>query len=167
MPNHITNRLRVLGNSTEVDKVFDYIKKDGEEVTIDFNTITPQPDWVYQGSLSSKEEKKYGENNCWYEWRRENWGTKWNAYNIDKNRSEFNSIYFDTAWNPPIKLIKKLSLIFEETLFQFSWASEDTGYNVGDIFIKCGSITDKIEIKEETENAIRFAKELKGSDYLC
>ena len=39
----------------------------------------------------------------WYEWRKHNWGTKWNAYNGDVELSEDGkclSGYFDTAWSP-------------------------------------------------------------------
>lgn len=47
MPNHIQNRLQILGNNDEVQKVLDHIKgidDDGVEMQIDFNKIKPMPE---------------------------------------------------------------------------------------------------------------------------
>ena len=46
-------------------------------------------------------EKMYGAKD-WYDWARINWGTKWDAGNVD-NESEGDKIQvrFDTAWSPP------------------------------------------------------------------
>jgi len=40
----------------------------------------------------------------WYDWNTENWGTKWEASVIDWERTNDNEIFvsFDTAWAPPI-----------------------------------------------------------------
>lgn len=46
MPNHIQNRLQVIGDNEEVQKVFNHIKgktDDGKKVQIDFNKIKPMP----------------------------------------------------------------------------------------------------------------------------
>lgn len=47
MPNHIQNRLQVIGDNEEVQKVFNHIKgkyDDGKEMQIDFNKIKPMPE---------------------------------------------------------------------------------------------------------------------------
>ncbi len=75
----------------------------------------------------------------WYDWRRKNWGTKWNAYE-SKLVSE-NCIMFETAWNGVVELIEKLSLKFPNVEFEYSYADEDCGANTGTGTIKNGVST--------------------------
>lgn len=46
----------------------------------------------------------------WYEWRIDKWGTKWNACDVDVETVEpcFISVWFSTAWAPPIPLFEAL-----------------------------------------------------------
>lgn len=49
MPNHIQNRLQIVGDKEDIRKVFDFIKsdkpdKEGEIARIDFNKIKPMPE---------------------------------------------------------------------------------------------------------------------------
>ncbi len=56
MPNHVMNRIAIVGEQTEIDKLLDYIKgkfDDGEESIIDFNKIITMPDSL--GTESSSE----------------------------------------------------------------------------------------------------------------
>ena len=101
------------------------------------------PKWVYYGNLGSKEREKYGAENCWYQWSRLNWGTKWNAYSQPDPRNTENTIYFTTAWNSPVDLMKKLSWIFPDVEIEIAWADEDLGYNVGKIKFKDGEIVEE------------------------
>ena len=43
MPNHITNRLTIIGDRAEIARVFSEIKGEGENQFIDFNKIVPLP----------------------------------------------------------------------------------------------------------------------------
>jgi hypothetical protein len=47
----------------------------------------------------------------WYEWRLDNWGTKWDIYDTHCNRIDANtlSMTFYTAWSPPIPVFDKLT----------------------------------------------------------
>lgn len=78
---------------------------------------------------------KYGYTN-WYDWCRVNWGTKWNAYDIEK-RDDY-TIEFNTAWSGVTKLIRQLSLKFPEVEFGYIYADEDVSYNTGRGTIKNG-----------------------------
>jgi hypothetical protein len=49
--------------------------------------------------------REYG-HTSWYEWSNANWGTKWNAYEI--NRISDTVIKFQTAWSMPAKWFEKL-----------------------------------------------------------
>ncbi len=70
----------------------------------------------------------------WYDWCVANWGTKWNAYNHEKPTP--NEIWFDTAWSDVVILIYKLSQIFPEATFEYTYADEDTGVNCGIFHLK-------------------------------
>ena len=43
MPNHVTNRLTIIGEETEVAKVLSEIKGSQDDQFIDFNTFAPMP----------------------------------------------------------------------------------------------------------------------------
>lgn len=136
MANYIKNRLIINGTNEQVQEVKDFLKpkkpthwENQEESTeMDFDNITPMPKWVYGGDLTRNEEQKYGKENCWYEWRKSNWGTKWNAWDT---RSYKNIIDFKTAWNGVPSLMEKLAWIFPNVDFEYMFADEDIGYNVG------------------------------------
>lgn len=125
MPNHVTNRLTFKGSQEDVNNLLSIIK--GEEREIDFTKIIPVPDYIFQGDLGMEEKRIYGKNN-WYDWNIENWGTKWNAYNIELG---YNSITFDTAWATPMNVIDKLAEMFPHVIIEHEWADEDTGHNTG------------------------------------
>ena len=72
----------------------------------------------------------------WYEWSIANWGTKWNAFN--QNFEEPNVLWFDTAWEGVPLLIQTLSEIFPDVEFQYAYADEDLGSNVGKGTIRNG-----------------------------
>lgn len=151
MPNHITNRLTIAGSAKQIELVKDFIKIEKSEEnkeafgigTIDFNKITPMPPWVFKDNLGKKEEQKYGEENCWYRWSIDNWGTKWNAYGQLDTRNSDNIIFFQTAWSCPIDLIKKLSWIFPDLEFEIAWADEDLGSNLGTAKFKDGIVIEE------------------------
>ena len=57
--------------------------------------------------------EKYGFAN-WYDWNCANWGTKWDAYDIEIVSEHYEgdtaelSLTFDTAWAPPIAFYEKM-----------------------------------------------------------
>lgn len=72
--------------------------------------------------LQEENTKTYGYPD-WYEWSVNNWGTKWNAYNHwqfedveDVVLEEIDQIGFQTAWSPPLPVIKELSRLTGESL---------------------------------------------------
>lgn len=70
----------------------------------------------------------------WYDWRCDNWGTKWNAYESYLCKSLDNKevlIEFQTAWNGVPYLIEKLVSSYPNLSFEYKFADEDTGYNCG------------------------------------
>lgn len=84
-------------------------------------------------------EKKHG-HRSWYSWCNANWGTKWNAYSHDYERSTDNVLFFETAWAPPVPVIQKLSEMFPEATFLLAFDDEQIGYLCGAVSIQNGDI---------------------------
>lgn len=82
-------------------------------------------------------KEKYG-HTTWYDWSREHWGTKWNAYGQPDKRNTENTIFFQTAWAAPLNLMKRLSGLFPKVTFEFMFADEDSGSNIGELELKDG-----------------------------
>ena len=106
-------------NSETAEKVYNENQKDGH---FSFEAIIPYPE-----SPEGLDPKYLAENDkhiippeeCpflnWYEWCIDNWGTKWDCklcpYENNEETAELrgNTILFNTAWAPPVAIIKKLS----------------------------------------------------------
>jgi len=92
---------------------------------MDFATLVPPPPHIYQGDLSDIDEADFKCN--WLSWNRENWGTKWNAYDskcgVEDDKA---AIKFDTAWSVPYPILaafaNKFGIAFEHRYF-------DEGFN--------------------------------------
>jgi hypothetical protein len=107
-------------------------------------------------------KKKYGYK-TWYDWCVANWGTKWNAYNQEKPAA--NEIWFDTAWSCVHRLILKLSQMFPDATFDYTFADEDTGANCGAIILKNGKgkmLVPDIGSREAYEIAFVMRPEIKS-----
>lgn len=136
MPNHIANKLEITGNKKDVIELTEFLK--GENGDVDFNNLIEMP-------------KELLDNDGWYDWRCDNWGTKWNAYEIsveleewDGDPNEFSVfIRFCTAWSGVPKLMAILAERFPRlNEFRYTYADEDYGYNVGRYWFKNGKIED-------------------------
>jgi len=120
MPNWCENRVRLSDNGDNSEQ-FDKLVKllDGPDP---FNSIFPRPDFTKipndKGELPIKEEIKNmdgevvaetfnfpdGKNDDrWYHWCIDNWGTKWNPSELDieYQDDEQLELTFSTAWSPP------------------------------------------------------------------
>lgn len=89
-------------------------------------------DKLYElGKTCCENIRKYGYID-WYDWCRDKWGTKWNAYDTYFDEST-NIMEFDTAWSCPLPVLDKLAEICYGYGVSFTgkWADEDRGSNVG------------------------------------
>lgn len=68
----------------------------------------------------------------WYNWRRDKWGTKWNACEVCVGD---NVISFQTAWSVPDPILEAFAYICDEynVTFDGEYADEDRGHNSGHI----------------------------------
>lgn len=162
MPNHIRNSITI-DNNEKAKAIFEVIKKDEEGLgSIDFEKIIPMPKDIFRGNLGSEEREKYGSDN-WYDWSIANWGTKWPGYDFGEYDGG-NSIEFSTAWSPPFPIYEKLSEMFPDVTFNYRWADEDIGFNVGEVSYYN---KEQISINEPTggsKEAYELAADIRGFD---
>ena len=159
MPNHCHNRVTIYGSGNDTDETRAQIAKlkqifEDEEC---FTQIIPEPDWV-NTPLMSKDvsywlHDKRGEvgelpqyvedpfkrlvfkstdrtDDRWYDWRVQNWDTKWDAYDVvvtddDPDNLE---IEFNTAWAPPEAICDKIREDYPD--LAISWFYDEPGEEI-------------------------------------
>ena len=76
----------------------------------------------------------------WYDWRYENWDTKWDVPKNDIEITEINNgsivIGFNTAWSPPIAIYKKLRDKFKDVKIEWWAIDEDDDTNGEGYYLK-------------------------------
>ena len=144
MPNWCRNRVTVYSDNTQpIEK----IKKIFEDKKNVFGHIIQEPDWRRlpneKGEFSKLKQHKSpktgevmfetyefpdGKNDDrWYHWNIQNWGTKWDACNVEIDYADESQIEvtFDTAWSPPEPICERLREMFED--IHVSWFYDEPG----------------------------------------
>ena len=130
MPNWCDNQLSITGPNSVIDKIEKIVKADDSHKNTGLlNFMYPMPKALdnttaqLQNDATKKEKEKakrnrfeYGFDN-WYDWRCENWKTKWEVcefYGVDRQylteQNEGESVItmgFSSAWAPPIGAYEK------------------------------------------------------------
>jgi len=122
MPNHVTNELIFRGLSRwQIDTIRSKILN--HESHVDFELLVPLPINIWCGSVGAKHEKAFRQN-C-LDWAKQNWGTKWNAYEQREVLATDNSltVCFDTAWSPPYPWLAAVFNYFKIS-FEHNWLDE-------------------------------------------
>lgn len=62
----------------------------------------------------------------WYDWNCENWGTKWDASDVDiqDHAADHKQITFSTPWSPPIPVLTSLSEQYPNLHIELEWEEE-------------------------------------------
>ena len=147
MPNWCKNRVDVYSeNKTDLEKVLD-IFQDKKSV---FGRVIQEPDWMnipFKGELPKKREMKApngevfstvtefadgSQDTRWYDWRLENWDTKWDvAGGVEVEKEEWKgelesfTAEFQTAWAPPEGICMRLRQLFPNV--SISWFYDEPG----------------------------------------
>ena len=156
MPNWVVNQVKIEGASEQIEELLAKCRK-GEEA-FSFEGIIPMPDYIYRGALGQKERELYGENN-WYDWCYRNWGTKWDACEVDVfhfKGDKYARIAFRTAWCAPMPVYEAMLEQYPDLDIYVEYADEDIGHN-------CGRWLNGEEL-EIDEDPIVFACDLWGWD---
>ena len=146
MPNWCRNRVTVYSDNTQpIEK----IKKIFEDKKNIFGQIIKEPDWRRlpneKGEFSKLKQHlgKDGEvifethefpdgknDDRWYHWNISNWGTKWDACNVEIEYADESQIEieFDTAWSPPEPICERLREMFQDV--SISWFYDEPGMEI-------------------------------------
>lgn len=143
MPNWNENKLSVMDCSPELES---YLKENG----LSFNKIKPTPPELLEG-------------NGWYDWRLQNWGTKWDlseeeqrevADQLISESADFQATFM-TAGSPPIEAIAALSEMFPNDQFTLDYFESGCWF-AGTAIISQGEIDDN---QVDDADVAEFAKE--------
>ena len=104
MPNHTDNRVILShDDSQQIDMIYNIMNTEDTPLC---QTLIPMDEKLLEISGFSDNYELQG----WYEWRLENWGTKWDVYETHCTRMDANTLVlnFYTAWSPPMPIYDKL-----------------------------------------------------------
>ena len=159
MPNHCHNRVTIYGSGNDTDETRAQIAK-LKQIFEDencFGQIIPEPDWantpLTEQDMSNWLHPKRGEvgelpvpveeygisyrfkstdkaDDRWYDWRLQNWDTKWDAYDVtvtddDPDQLE---VEFSTAWSPPDAICSALRNQYPD--LSVSWFYDEPGCEI-------------------------------------
>lgn len=182
MPNHISNHLTLKSSADDYEgdgKALEELKilMKTDDSPFDFNVLARYPEhWDALDKAWHEAFEKLprqsmnqlpadGYNHGGYDWCIENWGTKWNAYDISYG---WDDVYFDTAWSTPRPIWVELSKRFPALEIVIEYADEDIGHNCGILVYKDGVLLSS-KTDDELDDPVMFARairaEAKAGDY--
>ena len=151
MPNICENELSIFAYGDDQEALLKKLTKrlESEDSEFDFNNLIPSPDWDNtpneDGELPSEVEEIRNSNGLlvmsvkkfptsgksderWFNWNCENWGTKWNAFDVTREVGEYGDhvkYYFGTAWGAPTEILIALKEQYPELDFRWFYRIED------------------------------------------
>ena len=157
MPNHCYNRVTIYPSGNNTASSLDQIETlkdifEGESV---FPQIIPEPDWANTPLLTSDNHygTKYGNDGelpqkiddgfsryvfqstgitdqRWYDWRVQNWDTKWDAYDVsvDDDDPDQLEVSFNTARSPPEAICNQIREDYPDV--SVSWFYDEPGCEI-------------------------------------
>ena len=159
MPNHCHNRVTFYPAGDDIEKAIkdiEQIKEMFEDENC-FTQIIPEPDWANTPLLTSDNRwgEKYGKDGelpilqtdsfgqhlkfqstgtldqRWYDWRVQNWDTKWDAYDLEISDDDEDQleVTFNTAWSPPEAICHALREKYQDTV-AISWFYDEPGCEI-------------------------------------
>lgn len=104
MPNDCWNSLLIYGPKKLLEEI--------KEHNFSFQHFVPMPE----------EEKEN-----WYDWKLENWGTKWDSHDVTISEGDEHSmrVYYTTAWDPPHAFLEKFLEKYPKCFLKNTHNSED------------------------------------------
>jgi len=164
MPNYCSNSLQISNLTAEQKNLISnsFLKKQEtpypEWASHFLTTFCPEPDYSIvpvakcfpeidakfsktpEEAITALVNKPEIYEDSWYEWRLQNWGTKWEfcdvTLNPETDASEFDCC-FSTAWSPPIEGLFKISTRFPNALFTLFYREDGNDFT-GVTFLKDG-----------------------------
>tara|TARA_R100000908_G_scaffold65329_1_gene54387 strand:- start:2213 stop:2656 length:444 start_codon:yes stop_codon:yes gene_type:complete len=129
MPNWCYNRVEIFGDDEKLAKIKKQVET--KESLFDFDTIIPTPNFDMipndKGELPEVRDDDLGktfnikqfpdgsQDDRWYDWHIDNWGTKWNSCDCEvEDEGDVLRYTFNTAWGPPEPIICKLRELYPD-----------------------------------------------------
>jgi hypothetical protein len=168
MPNWCSNTLQISGNKEQLELFKQKsIIKSGMDVDIFvMDGCVPMPEELNIMKDISEEElsirkAKYGYDN-WYDWRFENWGSKWDAQEpYITEEEELLTINFDTAWSPAIPYVKQVAKMYPDLIFDL-YFMETGEWFAGRVFAKNEEVNEQYGEPKQVDddgNEVRYDEE--------
>ena len=126
MPNWCDNQITITGPNSVIDKIEKIVteEKDGDGLLNYFHPMPKQlEDTTSPSSSADKPQPMVEGFDCWYDWRCENWSTKWDVnefYGVDRQHLNDSldestiSFGFSSAWSPPINAYQSFLINMSE-----------------------------------------------------
>lgn len=151
MPNHVTNIIEA------PQEVLDFLRPTrstteddfGRDDACDFGRVIPMPHWSHPMFTAERKVHRNEEGEITFtgysiggyspmDWARDRWGTKWNAYSVE--RTSGTELRFETAWSHPGPVLLALSRLFPKATIRVRYADEDLGRNFGEYTLTNGEV---------------------------
>ena len=155
MPNHCHNRVTFYASPKHNDQIAK-IKQMFLDENV-FGQIIPEPDWnntpltaetagnwlhakrgevgelpvpVEEYGISYRFKSTDEADDRWYDWRLQNWDTKWDAYDVvvTDDDPDCTEIEFNTAWSPPEAICHALSEQYPD--LSIAWFYDEPGCEI-------------------------------------
>ena len=155
MPNHCHNRVTFYASPEHNDQIAKI-----KQIFLDenvFGQIIPEPDWnntpltaetagnwlhskrgevgelpvpVEEYGISYRFKSTDKPDDRWYDWRLQNWDTKWDAYDVvvTDDDPDCTEIEFNTAWSPPETICHALREQYPD--LSISWFYDEPGCEI-------------------------------------
>ena len=146
MPNWCYNRVSIYSeNTNDIKELKEFFESDQP-----FEKLIPSPVWVKikneDGELPVKEEHKdadgkvlfttskfpkSGKNDDrWYDWQVQNWGTKWEPadLSVESDDDMELELTFNTAWSPPDSICRRIRDKYPD--ISVSWFYDEPGCEI-------------------------------------
>ena len=146
MPNICENELSIYADGDQQEALLKTLTKrvKSKESVFDFNKLVPSPDWdntpnedgefpvIDEDAPAFMQIKKFPlsgkSDDRWYDWNRENWGTKWNAGKAEVYVCKYGDhvqFKFQTAWAAPVEILLALRDQYPDLQFNWFYRIED------------------------------------------
>jgi hypothetical protein len=174
MPNWCENRIKISGSTEKINKLWEVVNSNGL-----LNTLRPQPDNLFLENLNSEKRLELDEDGVpnWYDWRIENWGTKWEVDAQDlcvvDNGDGTSYIWGDfvSAWSPPVEAyiaFNKTTKDYEAEGWYFEFGCDFCGlYNSRDGDLYCNSISVELELPKAERSEVFKRIEYEFGDWFA
>ena len=128
MPNWCENKVYVYGPTEDVDAFFN---KCYDNVSRDFQMLE-----MHLPTPESTVDESGNETSAWYQWRIDNWGSKWEfkigrllQYEGDTNTGMTTlGFYGDTPWGPPLFGLESISAMYPKLMFYIEYEEPGMGF---------------------------------------